>query len=79
MRFYLPNYHMYRNDCQDGYNGGTDIGVKKGIPHTYVDLPHLLSIEATGICIPIGHTEMLLASAYKSWLSVWRDADIKIL
>jgi hypothetical protein len=35
----------------------------------------LLSVEATGVCIPIGHTEMLLASVYKSPLRAWRDAD----
>jgi hypothetical protein len=46
------------------------------VPHTYADLPPLLSVEATGVCIPIGHTEMLLASVYKYPLRAWRDADI---
>jgi hypothetical protein len=27
-------------------------------------------------CIPIGHTEMLLAPVYKSPLRAWRNADI---
>jgi hypothetical protein len=35
---------------------------------TYADLPPLLSVEAMGVCILIGHTEMLLASVYKSSL-----------
>jgi hypothetical protein len=47
---------------QHGHKGGTAIAVKKRIPHTYADLPLLVSVEATRICIPIGHTEMLLAS-----------------
>jgi hypothetical protein len=76
MRFYIPNYHIYRNDHQDGHKGGTAVAVKKGIPHTYADLPPLLSVKATGVCIPIGHTEMLLVSVYKSPLRAWRDADI---
>jgi hypothetical protein len=38
-------------------------------------LPPLLSLEATGVSIPIGHTEMLLASVYKSPLRAWRDVD----
>jgi hypothetical protein len=67
---------VYRNDRQDGHKGGTAVAVKKGIPHTYADLPPVLSVEATGVCIPIGHTEMLLAFVYKSPLRAWRDADI---
>jgi exonuclease III len=76
MRFYIPNYHIYRNDRQDGHKGGTAVAVKNGIPPAYADLPPLLSVEASGVCIPIGHTAMLLASIYKSPLRVWRDADI---
>jgi hypothetical protein len=76
-RFCVPNYHIYRNDGLDGNKGGTAVAVKKRIPHTYVDLTPLLSLEATGVSIPIGHTEMLLASVYKSPLRAWRDADIK--
>jgi hypothetical protein len=76
MRFYIPNHHIYRNDRLDGNKGGTAVAVKNGIPHSYVDLQSLLSLEATGVSIPIGHTEMLLASVYKSPLRAWRDADI---
>jgi hypothetical protein len=43
----------------------TAIAVRKGIPHNHADLPSLVSVEATGICIPIGNSEMLLAAGYK--------------
>jgi hypothetical protein len=36
----------------------------------------LFLVEATGVSIPTGHTEMLVASVYKSPLRAWRDADI---
>jgi hypothetical protein len=74
--FYIPNYHIYRNDRLDENNGGSVVGVKKEITLTYVDLPPLRSLEATGVSIPIGHTEMLLSSVYKSPLTAWRDASI---
>jgi hypothetical protein len=37
--------------------------LKKVIPHTY--LLAFLSVKATGVCIPIEKTEMLLAAVYK--------------
>jgi hypothetical protein len=46
------------------------------IPHNHVDLPPLISVEATGVCIPIGNSEILLASVYKSPGRAWTDADI---
>jgi hypothetical protein len=76
MRLYIPKYHIHRNDRLDRNKGGTAVAVKEGIPHSNVDLPPLLSLEATGVSIPIGHTEMLLAYVYKSPLRAWRDADI---
>jgi hypothetical protein len=42
----------------------TAIAVRKGIPHKLVDLPPLVSIKATGICIPIGNSEVLLPAVY---------------
>jgi hypothetical protein len=36
----------------------------------------LVSIEATGACIPIGNSEVLLAAVYKSPGRAWSDADI---
>jgi hypothetical protein len=50
--------------------------VRKGIPPNHVDLPPLVSIEATRICIPIGNNEVLFAAAYKSPGHAWNDADI---
>jgi hypothetical protein len=40
--------------------------VKKGVLHTCIDIPPLLSVEAMGVCIPIGNTEMLHAAVLKS-------------
>jgi hypothetical protein len=76
MMICIPNDHIYRYDRYGGHKGATAVAVKKGIPHTYVDLLPLLSVEKTAVCIPIGNTEMLLASVYKSPLRAWRDADI---
>jgi exonuclease III len=75
-RFYIPNYQVYRTDRFPGIKGGTAVAVKKSIPHSHVDLPPLNSLEATGVCIPIGNSELLLAAVYKSPGKAWRDADI---
>jgi hypothetical protein len=48
MIFYIPHYDFYKTDCEDGRRGGTVTAVKKGIPHTCVNIPPLLSVEATG-------------------------------
>jgi hypothetical protein len=48
MRFCIPNYDICETDRQDGHRAEIAIAVKKGIPHTCVDLPLLLSVEATG-------------------------------
>jgi hypothetical protein len=42
----------------------------------HVDLPPLVSVEATGVCIPIGNQEILLAAVYKSPGRTWSDSDI---
>jgi hypothetical protein len=76
MRFYIPNYDIYRTDRHGGHKGGTAAAVKKGIPHMYVNLPPLLSVEATGLRIAIGNTETLLTAAYKSPQIVWSDIYI---
>jgi exonuclease III len=75
-RFFIPNYHTYRTDRFPGRKGGTAVAVRRGIPHNHVDLPPLVSIEATGVCIPNGNNEILLASVYKSQSRAWTDADI---
>jgi hypothetical protein len=52
------------------------IAVSKGIPYRQVDRPPLVSIEATGISIPIGNCEVLLAAVYKSPDRTCCDIDI---
>jgi hypothetical protein len=42
----------------------------------HVDLIPLVSVEATGVCIPIGNREILLAAVYKSPGCTWSYADI---
>jgi hypothetical protein len=46
------------------------------IPHNHVDPQPLVSVEATGICITICNSEVLLAAVYKSPGRAWSDADI---
>jgi hypothetical protein len=75
-RFYIPNVHPYRNDRHPGRKGGNAVAVRKGFPHNHVDLPPLISVEATGVCIPIGHSKVLLAAVYKSPGRAWSHADI---
>jgi exonuclease III len=75
-RFYTPNYNFYRIDRHPGMKGGTAVAVRKGIPHNHVNLPPLISIEATGVCISIGNNKILLAALYKSPGRAWSDADI---
>jgi hypothetical protein len=75
-RSFISNYHFYRTYRNPGRTGGTTVAVRRGVPHSYVDLPPLVSVEETGDCIPIGNSEILLASVYKSPGRVWSDADI---
>jgi hypothetical protein len=74
--FFIPNYHLCRTDCCPGRKGRTAVAVRKGIPHNHVDLPLLVSIEATGVCILIGNSEVIPAAVYKSPGHAWSDADI---
>jgi hypothetical protein len=75
-RFSIPNYNFYRIDCHPGMKGGTAVAVRKGIPHSHVDLPPIISIEATGVCVPIGNSEILLAAVYRSPGRAWSDVNI---
>jgi hypothetical protein len=75
-RFFIPNFHFYRTDRYPGRKGGTAAALRKGIPHNHIDLPPLVSVEATGVCIPIGNIEILLAAVYKSPGRAWSDTDI---
>jgi hypothetical protein len=63
-RFFITNYHFYRTDRYLGRKGGTAVAFRRGIPQNQVDLPYLVSVEATGVCIPIGNSEVLLAAVY---------------
>jgi hypothetical protein len=61
---------------EKGLQSVTAVAVRKGIPHNHVDLPPLVSIEATRVCRPIGNSEVLIATVYKSLGRAWIDADI---
>jgi hypothetical protein len=43
------------------HKGGTAFAVENGSPHTCVDMPPLLSVEATAVCMPIGNTVLIPA------------------
>jgi hypothetical protein len=60
--FFIPNYHVYQMDRYPGRKSGTAITVRKGISHNHVDLPPLVSVEVTGVCIPLGNDVVLLGS-----------------
>jgi hypothetical protein len=75
-RFPLPNYYFHQTDRFPGRKGGTAVAVRKGVPHTNVDLPPLASVEATGVCILFGNNVFFLAAFYKSPRRVWGEADI---
>jgi hypothetical protein len=50
--------------------------VRKCIPHNPADLPPLVSIETTGICILFGNSEVLFAAVYKSSGYASNDTNI---
>jgi hypothetical protein len=56
--------------------GGTAVAVRKDIPHKHVDLLPRVSIEARGMCIPTGNSEVLLAAVCKSEGHAWNDTGI---
>jgi hypothetical protein len=45
-RFHIQNYYFYGIDRHPE---------RKGIPHMNLDLPPVVSVETTGVCIPIGN------------------------
>jgi hypothetical protein len=59
-RFFNPNYHFHRTDRFPGIKSETAVTVRKGILHNSVDLPPPVSVETTGVYIPIGNGEVLL-------------------
>jgi hypothetical protein len=73
-RSFIPNYHFYWADRFPGRNGGTAVAVRNGILHA--DLPPLLSVDATEVCISIGNSEVLFGAVCKSPGHAWNDAVI---
>jgi hypothetical protein len=74
--FFIPNYHFSWTDCFLRRKRGTAAAIRKCVPHNHVDLSLLASIESTGVCIPIGNSEVLLAAGCKSPGHACNDADI---
>jgi hypothetical protein len=74
--FFISNYQFYWTDRDPGRKGGTAVAVRRGVPHSYVDLPNIVSVEATRLCIPVGNNEVLLTAVYKSLGRAWSDTDI---
>jgi hypothetical protein len=53
--FYIQKYHTHIGMiAKTGIKMELPMKSKKGIPNTYVDLSPFLSVEATGVYIPIG-------------------------
>jgi hypothetical protein len=78
-RVFIQDYHVYRTNSFPNLKGGTAVTVRKGVAHAHVDLPPLVSAEATGICVPIGNSEVLLATVYKPPNKPWCDDVINLL
>jgi hypothetical protein len=70
-RFFISNYHFYGTDRHPGRYGGTSVAVRRGFPPNNIDLPPLVSVEATGFYIPISSSELLHAHIYKCPARVW--------
>jgi hypothetical protein len=71
-RLYIPKYFLYRIDRHPERKDRMAIAVRKGIPYIQVDLPPLVSIEAT----PISNCKVLHAAVYKSPSCTWCDTGI---
>jgi hypothetical protein len=76
-RFFIPNYKFLRTDRFAGRKnmGNCRFSSKTHYPQLCRP-PTLVSIEATGVCIPTGNSEVLFAAVYKSPGHAWSDADI---
>jgi hypothetical protein len=75
-RFFIYNY-VYRTDHFPNLKGETAVAVRYGISHAHahVDLHPIQSIEATGISVPTGSSEVLLAAVHKPPNKLWCDED----
>jgi len=56
--FFIPKYRAYRTDSFPGLQGGIGNPVRNGFAHKHVDLSPLVSVEATGVCIPTGSSKI---------------------
>jgi hypothetical protein len=77
--FFTSNYHFYRTNSHPRRKGGTAVAVRRGVPHNHVEMPPLVLLEATGVCIPIGNSEVLLSSVHKSPGSALSDDITELL
>jgi hypothetical protein len=75
LRFYIPNYYIYRTDHEDRNKGGAAIAVKKVIPQTCADSTTFCSPEATEVCMLIGNLECCL-QLFINPCKDWSDTDI---
>jgi hypothetical protein len=73
---FYSKFPLLPNRPLPGRKGGTAVAVRQGIPHNHVDLPHLVSVEAAGVCIPVGNNAVLLTAVYKSPGRALNNADI---
>jgi hypothetical protein len=75
-RFFISIYQFNRTNRHQGRKGGTTLAIRRGVLHNHVVLQPLISVEGTGVCIPIVNNEVLLASVYITPDPAWSDADI---
>jgi hypothetical protein len=75
-RFPLQNYHFYRANRFRVEKIELPKQLENEFHTSFQYLPPLVSVQATGVCIPIGNNEALLAAVYKSPRRVWSDANI---
>jgi hypothetical protein len=62
--FFIQNYQFYPTGHFPGRKGGTAVAGKKCVPHNHTNLPNLVSIEATRVCIPTGNSQTFLAALF---------------
>lgn len=75
--FYIPNSLIFMGlVVKTGLKGRTASAAVKGIAHTWVDFSLVLSVQATGVCIPTGSAEMFPSAVYKCLQSLWSDTVI---
>jgi hypothetical protein len=74
-KFFIPNCHFYLTDPYRGRKAELPLQLEKASLTTLQTCPPF-SVEATGICIPTGNNEVILAAVYEFPGRAWNDADI---